>query len=408
MLTAIKQRISFKFPGFAAAKPTVDEPLHDRLLLVLIGTLLLFGLMMVTSASMPEATRLTGNPMHFIWRQGFFVTVALMIMTVVMTIRIEVWSKMSLPIAVVALLMLIAVLFVGKTVNGAQRWIPLGIFNLQVAEVAKFALFVFLSGYLVRRNQEVREHWLGFFKAGLVFALFALLLLMQPDFGTVVVMLVTTAGMLFLAGARLVEFAVLIIAALVGVVALVAGSPYRLARVQNFLDPWQDPFGNGYQLTQSLMAYGRGDWFGEGLGNSIQKLDYLPEAHTDFIAAVVGEELGFIGIASLLCLQLGLALRALWIGHLALKQQQPFAGYWAYSIGIWFSFQTAVNIGASVGALPTKGLTLPLVSYGGSSLWVMSAAAAVLVRIDHERRVAQQEQAKPRRSRATKRNSDDE
>ncbi|WP_298443236.1 putative lipid II flippase FtsW [uncultured Ferrimonas sp.] len=391
MLAAMKQRLTPRLPAWPEPQFGADEPLFDRFLLVLIFTLLFFGLMMVTSASMPEATRLTGNPLHFIYRQGFFVAVAVAIMAAISTIKIELWDRISFPIAVFALLLLIAVLVVGKTVNGAQRWIPLGIFNLQVAEVAKFCLFAFLAGYLVRRNQEVREHWLGFAKAGLVFAAFALLLLQQPDFGTVIVMLVTTGGMLFLAGARLIEFAVLIIAALVGVVGLVAGSPYRLARVQNFLDPWQDPFGNGYQLTQSLMAYGRGDWLGEGLGNSIQKLDYLPEAHTDFIAAVVGEELGFIGVATLLCLQLALALRALWIGHLALKQQQPFAGYWAYGIGIWFSFQTAVNIGASVGALPTKGLTLPLVSYGGSSLWVMSAAVAVLVRIDHERRVVQRQ-----------------
>ncbi|SHH98647.1 cell division protein FtsW [Ferrimonas marina] len=360
---------------------------YDRGLLVLILTLMTLGLLMVASASMPEATRLTGDPYYFIKRQMIFLAGALVIAAVVLRVPVHYWERYSWLLMLVGLLSLIAVLFIGRTVNGATRWIPLGPFNFQVAELAKLALFVFLAGYLVRRHQEVRENFKGFVKALAVFGVYATLLIQQPDFGTVVVMFVTTTGMLFLGGARLGQFVALILVGLGGFIGLVATSGYRMARIQSFMDPWADPFGTGYQLTQSLMAYGRGDWFGEGLGNSIQKLEYLPEAHTDFIFAVLGEELGFVGVIGVLSLLLLLAMRALWIGHLALKQEQAFSGYLAYGIGIWFSFQTAVNVGASVGVLPTKGLTLPLVSYGGSSLWIMTAAVALLLRIDHERRI---------------------
>ncbi|GAA4900545.1 cell division protein FtsW [Ferrimonas pelagia] len=376
--------------------PHAQSPLYDRLLLLLILTLMALGFMMVASASMPEAVRLTGDPYYFIKRQLIFIIGALFIAFGVLQVPLKLWARYDWVLMFLALLALIAVLGVGRTVNGATRWIPLGPFNFQVAELAKLALFVFLAGYLVRQQQEVRENFKGFIKALVVFGIYAVLLILQPDFGTVVVMFVTTTGMLFLGGARLGQFIALILVGLGGFIGLIATSGYRMARVQSFMDPWADPFGTGYQLTQSLMAYGRGDWFGEGLGNSIQKLDYLPEAHTDFIFAVLGEELGFVGVMAVLLLLLILALRALWIGHLALKQEQAFAGYLAYGIGIWFSFQTAVNVGASVGVLPTKGLTLPLVSYGGSSLWIMTAAAALLLRIDHERRFAQAQPAKAR------------
>jgi len=214
-----------------------------------------------------------------------------------------------------------------------------------------------------------------------------MLLLLQPDLGTVVVMFATTIGLLFLAGARLWQFFALVFAGVLAVVALIVFEEYRMKRVTSFLDPWADPFGAGYQLTQSLMAYGRGNWFGQGLGNSLQKLEFLPEAHTDFVMAILAEELGFVGVLAVLGLILWMVVRALQIGNKALLKSRPFEGYLAYSVGIWFSFQTAVNIGASAGILPTKGLTLPLVSYGGSSLIVMSVAVALLLRIDFELRV---------------------
>jgi len=266
--------------------------------------------------------------------------------------------------------------------------LSLGPIRIQVAEVAKFAFSVYMAGYLVRRHQEVRENAKGFYKPIAVFAVYAVLILMQPDLGTVVVLFVVTVGLLFLAGARLLDFFALILAGTMAFVLLVLLEPYRMRRVTSFLDPWQDPFGSGYQLTQSLMAYGRGDWLGQGLGNSIQKLEYLPEAHTDFIFAIIGEELGFVGIIAVLAVLLFVSLRALRLGHQCLAMERPFEGYLAYAIGIWICFQTVVNVGASIGMLPTKGLTLPFISYGGSSLWVMTAAAMVLLRIDYERRLS--------------------
>jgi cell division protein FtsW len=245
-----------------------------------------------------------------------------------------------------------------------------------------------MSGYLVRKSEEVRSSFFGgFIKPIIVFATFASLLLLQPDLGTVVVMLVTLFGMLFIAGAKLTQFLALMAAGLVSVAGLIYIEPYRVRRVTSFLDPWEDPFGSGYQLTQSLMAFGRGDWFGQGLGNSIQKLEYLPEAHTDFVFAVLAEELGFIGVTLALMLIFSLVVKAIFIGKKAFENEQLFGGYLAFGIGIWFAFQTLVNVGAAAGMVPTKGLTLPLISYGGSSLIVMAVAVSILLRIDHECRL---------------------
>jgi len=299
------------------------------------------------------------------------------------------WQKYSGAILICALLALVLVMFVGKTVNGSTRWLSIGPINIQVSELAKLAFFSYLAAYIVRRHSEVIEQAKGFYKPLAVFLVLAGLILRQPDLGTVVVMFVTTVGMLFLAGAKLRDFFALIFGGVVLVIGLIMVSPYRMKRVTSFLDPWQDPFGDGYQLTQSLMAFGRGDWLGQGLGNSIQKLEYLPEAHTDFIFAIWAEEMGLIGVAVLLLLQLMLALRALWIGKNSLAIGHSYGGYLALGIGIWISFQTAVNTGAASGMLPTKGLTLPLISYGGSSLWVMMLAMVALLRIDHESRLSQ-------------------
>jgi cell division protein FtsW len=258
---------------------------------------------------------------------------------------------------------------------------------VQAAEPAKLFFFCYLAGYLVRRHEQVTENVKGFLKPLAVFFVLATLLLFQPDLGTVIVMFATTLALLFLAGAKLWQFFAVAFTGLAAVVTLIVLSEYRMRRITAFLDPWADPFGTGYQLTQSLMAYGRGSWFGQGLGNSVQKLEFLPEAHTDFIMAILAEELGFAGVASVLSLILLMVVIALRIGSKAISSGRSFDGYVAYSIGIWFSFQTAVNIGASSGVLPTKGLTLPLVSFGGSSLIIMSIAVALLIRIDFEMRV---------------------
>lgn len=380
--------LNWSWPDWFSDDSAPSMQLYDRTLFVAVLSLISFGFVMVMSASMPEAQTLTGNPFHFMTRHMAYLVGCLIIAAVVLRVEMQRWQQLSPLMLLIVGFMLVAVLIVGTTVNGATRWLSIGPIRIQVAEVAKFAFAVYMAGYLVRRHQEVRENAKGFYKPIAVFAVYAFLILMQPDLGTVVVLFVGTVGLLFLAGARLLDFFALILTGIMAFVALVLLEPYRMRRVTSFLDPWQDPFGSGYQLTQSLMAYGRGDWLGQGLGNSIQKLEYLPEAHTDFIFAVIGEELGFIGIIAVLSVLLFVALRAIKLGNLCIVMEKAFEGYLAYAIGIWICFQTVVNVGASIGMLPTKGLTLPFISYGGSSLWVMTAAAMMLLRIDYERRLS--------------------
>ncbi|HHR5902020.1 TPA: cell division protein FtsW [Providencia alcalifaciens] len=361
--------------------------LYDRTLVWLAFGLAAVGFIMVTSASMPVGQRLTDDPFYFAKRDVVYLVVAFLLALGVMRVSMATWEKYSFILLMGALAMLAVVLVAGSSVNGASRWIDIGIVKIQPAEISKFALFCYVSSYLVRKSDEVRTKFFGFVKPMCILIMMALLLLLQPDLGTVVVLVVTTLGLLFLAGARLAPFIIGIAACGVGVLALIVFEPYRLRRVTSFLNPWDDPFGSGYQLTQSLMAFGRGELLGQGLGNSVQKLEYLPEAHTDFIFSVLAEELGYVGVVLVLLMVFMLAFRAMMVGRRALLTKQLFGGYLACAIGIWFTFQALVNVGAAAGMLPTKGLTLPLISYGGSSLLVMSAAIAVLLRIDYETRL---------------------
>ncbi|MFA0084205.1 cell division protein FtsW [Vibrio sp. 10N.286.49.C2] len=382
MFHQVKQRTS-DWLGTAAPKT-----LYDRQLVWLALGLMMTGLVMVTSASFPISSRLTDQPFHFMFRHAIFLCLAIAVSSVVLQVPVKKWFQYSSYLLAISIVLLVVVLVVGKSVNGASRWIPLGLFNLQPAEVAKLALFIFMSGYLVRKQDEVRRSFFGgFIKPIMVFTTLAVLLLGQPDLGSVVVMLVTLFGMLFIAGAKLSQFIALFVAGVSAVIGLILVEPYRVRRVTSFLDPWEDPFGSGYQLTQSLMAFGRGNWMGQGLGNSIQKLEYLPEAHTDFVFAVLAEELGYIGVVLVLMLVFGLVIKALFIGKRAFEKQQLFGGYLSFAIGIWFAFQTLVNVGAAAGMVPTKGLTLPLISYGGSSLIIMSVAVSILLRVDYECRL---------------------
>lgn len=359
----------------------------DRSYIVLGVAMYMIGLIMVASSSMPIAERLFGNPFHFIIRHTIYIGLSIIIAGVVMQIPLSAWHKHSTNLLIFGIGLLVVVLLVGRTVNGSTRWIGIGPITIQAAEPAKLFFFCYLSAYLVRRRDEVMENVKGFIKPLVVFGVLAGLLLLQPDLGTVIVMFVTTFGLLFLAGAKLWQFISVAMVGLTAISALAYFSPYRWARVTGFLDPWKDAFGTGYQLTQSLMAYGRGEVFGQGLGNSIQKLEYLPEAHTDFVMAVLAEEFGFIGIAAILLLSMSLVIKALLLGRYAVSKEKYFEGFFAYSIGIWFSFQAAVNLGASAGIVPTKGLTMPLISYGGSSMIIMTIALVVLLRIDHELRL---------------------
>ncbi len=359
----------------------------DRGFVVLSIMMYLIGLIMVASSSMPVAERLFDDPFHFVLRHGIYIVISLIVAGISLLIPMQKWHQYSAWFLFLAVILLIVVLVIGRSVNGSTRWIVIGPLTIQAAEPAKLFFFCYLSGYLVRKRKEVTEKFKGWIKPIAVLSLLAFLLLLQPDLGTVVVMFATTLGLLFLAGAKIIQFAGVLGAGLLAVGGLIALEPYRVRRVTSFLDPWSDPYGTGYQLTQSLMAYGRGEFFGQGLGNSIQKLEYLPEAHTDFVMAVIGEEFGFIGVVCLLALCLILVVKALLLGRKALEKEKYFEGYFAYAIGIWISFQTAVNVGASAGMLPTKGLTMPLISYGGSSMVIMTLAIVVLIRIDHELRM---------------------
>jgi len=371
-----------------AFTPKPSAQLYDVPLLYCMLMLIGVGFVMVTSASMPTADRLFGNIYHFTIRHGIFLGLSFCLFCISTQVPMSWWKKANPYLLLIGLVLLLVVLIVGREVNGSTRWIPIGPFNIQASELAKLFFFSYIAGYLVRKRSEVQENIKGFAKPIAVFAVYAALILMQPDLGTVVVMFVTTVGLLFLAGAKLWQFFALILTGIALVVGLIVLEPYRMARVVGFLEPWDDPFGKGYQLVQSLMAYSQGDWFGQGLGNSVQKLQYLPEAHTDFIFAVIAEELGFMGVLSILMVLGTLVFRALLIGQNALKNGKEYEGYLALAIGIWFAFQTMVNVGASAGILPTKGLTLPFISYGGSSLLMMTIATGILLRVDFETKMA--------------------
>jgi len=376
-----------KFTQFSLSKVNNDRAVFDRSFIVIALVMYMIGLIMVASSSIPVAERLFNNPFHFVIRHAIYIVLSLGIAGVALQIPMAWWQKNSSYLLMFGIFLLVTVLLVGRSVNGSTRWIVLGPITIQAAEPAKLFFFCYLAAYLVRRRNQVMEDWRGFAKPLVVFGILAGLLLRQPDLGTIIVMFVTTFGLLFLAGAKLWQFISLASVGVFLLSMLAFFEPYRWRRITSFLDPWQDPFGSGYQLTQSLMAYGRGEVFGQGLGNSIQKLEYLPEAHTDFVMAVLAEEFGFIGVACILLLSMTLVFKALMLGKRALAKEKFFEGFFAYAIGIWMCFQAAVNVGASAGIVPTKGLTMPLISYGGSSMIIMTLAVVILIRIDHELRM---------------------
>ncbi|OTQ58264.1 cell division protein FtsW [Gilliamella sp. A7] len=366
-------------------------PFDNQLLWTVIG-LMVFGLTMVTSSSMAFNE---SDPFFYTQRELIQIGMSLFLMCITLYIPMQRWQQFGSVLLILSIIMLIAVLIVGSSINGASRWIPLGVFNFQPAELSKLSLFLFLAGYLARKSEEVQSGFWGFFKPMVVMAVLSILLLLQPDLGTVIVLFMVTIGILFIAGAQLWQFIAILLTGVSAVVCLILYESYRLTRLMTFLDPWQDATGAGYQLVASLMAIGNGGITGQGIGNSIFKLRYLPECHTDFIFSIISEEYGYIGVVALLLLLFFLTFKALAIGYRALNEGSQFSGYLACEIGIWFGFQTFVNVGVTSGMLPTKGLTLPFISYGGSSLIVMSIAVAILLRIDFEFR-QQQTQARIR------------
>lgn len=362
--------------------------IYDRWLIVAVVGLLVIGLMMVASSSVVISTKHYHQPFHFLIRQASYLGVGLMLAIVVVRIDSSIWNKYSVQILLACLLLLVIVLIpgIGKVVNGSRRWLSIGPIGVQVSELTKLGVIVYMSGYIVRQGDNVRENVWGFIKPMLVLGVVAFLLLLEPDFGASVVIILTVMAMLFLTGVRLKYYFVLALLVAASLVLLAVSSPYRMTRLTAFLNPWADQFNSGYQLTQSLIAFGQGGWSGVGLGDSIQKMFYLPESHTDFLFAVFAEEFGLVGISVVLVLYGILIYRGFVIGYLAHQQDRIFAAFTAYGLTFWLGLQALINMGVNAGLLPTKGLTLPFLSYGGASLVVNCIAIAMLLRIDHENR----------------------
>jgi cell division protein FtsW len=350
--------------------------------------LLGLGLVMITSASSEVAAVQSGNTLYMMTRHLVYMIIGIGACGVTMMIPVATWQRLGWLMLIGAFGLLIMVLIpgVGREVNGSMRWIGFGAFNVQPSEIAKLFVVIFLAGYLIRRQTEVRESWMGFFKPFIVLLPMAGLLLMEPDFGATVVMMGAAAAMLFLGGVGLFRFSLMVALAVGAVFVLVQAQPYRMARLITFTDPWSDQFGSGYQLTQALIAFGRGEWLGVGLGNSVQKQFYLPEAHTDFVFSVLAEELGVVGSLLTVGLFLFVSIRAMYIGMWAERAKQFFGAYVAYGLAFLWIGQILINIGVNVGLLPTKGLTLPFLSYGGSSLVICCASLGLLLRIEWESR----------------------
>jgi len=360
-------------------------PVVDYWLIGAALALLGFGLVMVASASLH---RIDSAPFFYVNRHLIALLLGGSAALLLTRTPVAYWERAGTTLYFVGLLMLLAVLLpgIGREANGATRWIPVGPFNLQSSEFMKLFVVIYIAGYLVRRQREVATSVWGFVKPMLLLLVASILIMLQPDFGTTAVLLATAMGLLFLGGVPLWQFGILLLLAASALTGLVMVSPYRLARVTTFLDPWADVQNSGYQLAQALIAFGRGEWFGVGLGNGIQKQFYLPEAHTDFLMAVIGEEFGLLGTLSVMLLFAVLVWRAFRIGARAEQQGRRFAAFVAQGFGLWIGMQALINIGVNIGLLPTKGLTLPLMSYGGNSIIVACMVIGMLVRIDREDR----------------------
>jgi len=383
--------LSFPFGQAATRTAGAQLPEYDRSLAWAALLLVALGLVMVYSASIAtaESARYSGqNPAYFLLRHAIFVALSLAAAMVVFLVPLGWWQKGAPWVfaASVALLVLVLIPGVGREVNGARRWLNLYVATVQPSELMKLAVVLYAADYTVRRHAVLKNFKRGLLPMLGVMLAVAWLLLREPDFGAFVVVAVTAFGMLFLGGMSGRQFSVLVGMLAVGFAVLVLSSPYRMQRIFGFMDPWSDPYGRGYQLSHALIAFGRGEWLGVGLGASIEKLHYLPEAHTDFLLAVIAEELGLAGVLVVIALFAWIVLRAFAIGRQAAARERYFHALVAQGIGIWIGFQALINMGVNMGLLPTKGLTLPLMSFGGTGLIMNCVAVAVLLRIDWEGR----------------------
>ena len=380
--------------GVNAVRPTRTAlPTFDRSLLSVALLLSLFGLLMVYSASiaLADGPRYESyGRYYFVLRHTLFIGVGTVVAAFAFGIPLRVWQKMALPLFLVSVFLLMVVLVpgIGREVNGARRWLPLGLINFQPSELMKIAMVLYAADYTVRKQEHLQKFWRGFMPMAVALGMVGILLLLEPDLGAFMVIVVIAVGVLFVGGINGKLFSALLGFLLTSFLLLIWLSPWRRERLFVYLDPWNpdNAYGSAYQLSHSLIALGRGEWFGVGLGSSVEKLHYLPEAHTDFIVAVIGEELGFAGICALVLAFGFIVWRSFSIARQAIAMERLFSGMVAQGVAIWFGVQTFINIGVCLGLLPTKGLTLPLVSYGGSGIVMNLLALAILLRVDYENR----------------------
>ena len=374
-----------------SSREKMSSPTYDQGLLWVTLILLGLGLVMVYSASiaLAEADKATGHqPTYFLMRHGIYLIVSLVAGFITFQIPTHVWQKLApyLFIGGVFLLILVLLPGVGRSVNGSQRWLSLFVINLQPSELMKLFAAIYVADYTIRKAALMDSFTRGFLPMLIVMLVVGGLLLREPDFGAFAVIAAISISILWLGGINGRIFVGLLVLLVIGFILLIWTSPYRLQRIIGFMDPWADPFGKGYQLSHALIAFGRGEWFGVGLGASVEKLLYLPEAHTDFLLAVIAEELGFVGVLAVVGLLAWLVLRAFGIGKEAIANERHFSALLAQGIGIWIGVQGIINMGVNMGLLPTKGLTLPLLSFGGSGILANCIALAILLRIDWENR----------------------
>jgi len=358
----------------------------DSVLLSIGFALLIGGLVILASASISVSDNTTGDPFYYVQRQAIAALIGGIAAFFCLFIPMSIWQRLGPLMLLIgfALLLVVFITGVGHAVNGSTRWLGFGIINIQVSEPARLCFLLYIAGYLVRQNRSLRKQFVGFLRPMLLLSIACGLLLAEPDFGAATVLLLTALVMLFVAGARIRDFLIFFSATIIGMVTLAITSPYRQQRLTAFLDPWSDPFDSGFQLTQSLIAIGRGEWFGVGLGASVQKLFYLPEAHTDFVFAVFAEEFGLLGSLLLIGVFSSILWRIFKLAKRAANAERFFEAYLTAGIGTWFGLQAFINIGVNMGLLPTKGLTLPFISYGRSSLIIAMISIGILLRVHYE------------------------
>ena len=368
----------------------IDFTKLDLITFFIFVSLSFLGLLSVATASLAFSDSISGDPLNFFTKQLFHFVLGLFIMFFVITIPMAFWEKTDRWLLSLGLffLLLVFVPGIGTEVNGANRWIRVSGFSLQPSEIMKFITIIYTSGYCVRRLRDIQSHWFAFFKPSVLVIIVVSLILLQPDLGTSTVIFGTVLGILFVAGVQMRQFLLVIGIGFLGTLALIYFVPWRWERIISFMNPWEDPYGSGYQLTLSLMSIARGDWFGVGIGEGLMKMGYLPDAHTDFIFAVIVEEMGLVTGIVILSLLFGLCFRTFYLARKALSRNLHFCFFVGYGIAILIALHTFINIGVATGLLPTKGLTLPFISYGGTHVLVMCALVGLVLRLDYETKLA--------------------